>query len=90
MSSDHVDIMLLDRLYQEDAKVLAKCWIRAIEPRKQTYYTYTGGKLGQKAIKLDCHGNFDALIRPPWWPTEGCRYREPDHLKKAGPSNNLS
>lgn len=92
MSSDRVDEevdILLRRLQQDGCQMLAKGWIRAIEPRKQFKYPYNGGKLKDESIKLYGSANPGALTRPPWWPAEGCRHREPDHVRKEGPSNKL-
>lgn len=55
---------------QGGCKVLAKAWVKLVEPRKQSNHPYTG----------------KAKTAPKWWPpTNGpnaIRHREPDHLKK--------
>jgi hypothetical protein len=64
-------------LQQSACKVIAKAFVKAIEPKKQTNYPYTKGL--ERA--------------PPWWPPmppggekhEKCvRHKEPDHLYKKG------
>ncbi len=71
-------------LQQNSCKVIAKAFVKAIEPKKQTKHPYTGGS--ERA--------------PSWWPPrppggtratakEGfVRHKEPDHLMKTG--KNLS
>jgi hypothetical protein len=59
------------RMQQIPCKMIAKHWIKAIEPKKQANHPYNGG-----AIK-DSN-----LTRPVWWPPEGCPHKEPDHIKK--------
>ena len=44
----------LNDLQQLFCKIVAKAWIRKIEPRKQTTYPYKDG----------------ALSAPPWWPVD--------------------
>lgn len=63
-------------LQQSACKVVAKAFVKIIEPKKQTNHPYTGGRA--KA--------------PAWWPLpskeggkDGVRHREPDHLLKPGP-----
>ncbi len=62
-------------LQQSACKIIAKAWIKLIEPRKQSNHPYTGS---------------DAKA-PEWWPKpwgptkEGkVRHKEPDHLHKHG------
>jgi hypothetical protein len=65
-------------LQQSACKIIAKAFVKAIEPKKQTNYPYTKGS--EKP--------------PPWWPPmprEGekgnpgdVRHKEPDHLLKPG------
>jgi hypothetical protein len=59
--------------HQNLCKILAKAWVKVVEPRKQTNHPYTGGD--DKA--------------PTWWPQpwgtskeEKVRHKEPDHLHK--------
>ncbi|KAH7349424.1 hypothetical protein B0T11DRAFT_301665 [Plectosphaerella cucumerina] len=58
---------------QTACKLIAKAWVKAIEPKKQTHHPYTG-----KEAKA-----------PSWWPTpwgstkeDKVRHKEPDHLYK--------
>ncbi len=62
-------------LQQTACKIMAKAWIKIIEPKKQSNHPYTGSEA--KA--------------PDWWPKpwaptkEGrVRHKEPDHLHKHG------
>ena len=57
---------------QSSCKIMAKAFVKLIEPKKQTHYPYTKGD----------------IKTPPWWPdTKGdssVRHREPDHISKPG------
>lgn len=60
-------------LQQSACKVIAKAFVKLLEPKKQTNFPYTGGH--EKA--------------PLWWPLptasdakDGVRHKEPDHLLK--------
>jgi len=60
---------------QTACKLIAKAWVKAVEPKKQSAHPYTGSD--EKA--------------PTWWPkpwgsteTERVRHKEPDHLLKKG------
>jgi hypothetical protein len=57
---------------QTACKMMAKAWIKAVEPKKQSNHPYTGSD--EKA--------------PDWWPRpqqgEKVRHKEPDHLFKRG------
>ncbi len=62
-------------LQQSACKIMAKAWIKLIEPKKQSNHPYTGSDAGA----------------PDWWPKpwgptkEGrVRHKEPDHLHKHG------
>lgn len=64
-------------IQQAACKIIAKAFIKVVEPRKQTNFPYTGG--------VD--------RAPAWWPTEarvgaphGVKHKEPDHLLKPGNS----
>lgn len=66
------------QLQQTACKLMAKAWVKVIEPKKQSTYPYTGNE--QKA--------------PPWWPKpwgdlkdDRVRHKEPDHLYKKGESS---
>lgn len=60
---------------QSACKLIAKAWVKAVEPKKQSTHPYTGSD--EKA--------------PDWWPKpwgtskeEKVRHKEPDHLYKRG------
>lgn len=60
---------------QTACKLIAKAWVKAVEPKKQSHHPYTGKD--EKA--------------PEWWPRpwgptkdERVRHKEPDHLYKKG------
>lgn len=60
---------------QTACKLIAKAWVKVVEPKKQTNHPYTGQD--EKA--------------PDWWPKpwgptkeEKVRHKEPDHLYKRG------
>lgn len=56
---------------QTACKLIAKAWIKAVEPKKQSNHPYTGKD--ERA--------------PDWWPKakeQKVRHKEPDHLYKAG------
>lgn len=52
-------------------KLIAKAWVKVVEPKKQSTHPYVGGD--EKA--------------PGWWPKSQTkiRHKEPDHLSKRGP-----
>ena len=58
-------------LQQNACRILAKAWVKLVEPKKQTHHPYRG-----KEEK-----------RPNWWPTTSGEttvpHKEPDHLHKA-------
>lgn len=60
---------------QTACKLIAKAWVKAVEPKKQSTHPYTGSD--EKA--------------PGWWPKawgptkdDKVRHKEPDHLYKRG------
>lgn len=59
-------------MQQSSCKVMAKAFVKLVEPKKQSNHPYTKGN----------------NMAPPWWPnTEGensVTHKEPDHLKKPG------
>lgn len=62
-------------LQQTACKMMAKAWVKAVEPKKQSTHPYTGSD--EKA--------------PDWWPKpwgptkeDKVRHKEPDHLYKRG------
>lgn len=65
-------------LQQTNCRVLAKAYVKLVEPRKQVNYPYNGRKIvAGKTQQLD-----PDETKPPWWPT-GVSHREPDHLPRA-------
>jgi hypothetical protein len=79
--SDALDGFYDNRLrqcQQAACKIIAKIWIKAVEPKKQSNHPYTGRK----------------ATAPDWWPEmfmqygkdewKELRHIEPDHLKKEG------
>ncbi|KAL1991606.1 hypothetical protein VTN49DRAFT_4914 [Thermomyces lanuginosus] len=63
---------------QLNCRVIAKAYIRMVEPRKQVHHPYNG--------RLPGGGNAPEQLdpeatKPPWWPA-GVTHREPDHLLK--------
>jgi hypothetical protein len=65
-------------LQQTNCRLIAKAFIKAVEPKKQTRYPYNGGKKGPNGETGD-----PEKTKPSWWPA-GVTHREPDHLKKSG------
>ncbi|KAJ5177664.1 uncharacterized protein N7500_000363 [Penicillium coprophilum] len=64
-------------LQQSNCRVLAKAYIKLVEPRKQVCFPYNGRAVVTGVIRqLD-----PEVAKPPWWPP-GVRHREPDHLLK--------
>lgn len=62
-------------IQQSACKLIAKAWVKAVEPKKQSTHPYTGSD--EKA--------------PDWWPKpwgpnkeQRVRHKEPDHLYKRG------
>ncbi|KAI8628634.1 hypothetical protein F5Y19DRAFT_476181 [Xylariaceae sp. FL1651] len=61
-------------IQQTACKLIAKAWVKAVEPKKQSTHPYTGGD----------------KTRPDWWPKlwgpqlhQKVRHKEPDHLGKS-------
>lgn len=68
-----------ENLQQTNCRVLAKAYVKLVEPRKQVHYPYNGRKIvAGKTQQLEPDAS-----KPPWWPS-GVNHREPDHLLKAG------
>ncbi|KAL3472169.1 hypothetical protein BJX99DRAFT_262583 [Aspergillus californicus] len=68
-----------ESLQQVNCRILAKAYIKLVEPRKQVNYPYNGRKIiSGSPQKLD-----PEETKPSWWPA-GVIHREPDHLKKPG------
>ncbi|PVH79813.1 hypothetical protein DL98DRAFT_515886 [Cadophora sp. DSE1049] len=57
-------------LQSTPCKILAKAFVKVVEPRKQSRYPYSKGQINA----------------PPWWPalsgTNSVRHKDPDHLFK--------
>lgn len=64
---------------QTNCRVLAKAYVKLVEPRKPVHYPYNGRKI---IAGRNQQSEADAT-KPPWWPS-GVIHREPDHLLKAG------
>ncbi|KAJ5991386.1 hypothetical protein N7499_012038 [Penicillium canescens] len=69
---------VFENLQQRNCRVLAKVYVRLVEPRKQVKFPYNGRK-NFAGITYQCSSD---EAKPPWWPLE-VRHREPDHLYKA-------
>jgi hypothetical protein len=68
-----------ENLQQTNCRVLAKAYIKLLEPRKQVNHPYNGRKsVGGITVQLD-----PEETKPSWWPSQ-VRHREPDHLLKIG------
>jgi hypothetical protein len=77
----HIYEEAFEKLQQTNCRVLAKAYIKILEPRKQVNYPYNGRKsVGGRTIQLD-----PEVTKPSWWPSR-VRHREPDHLFKVGMS----
>ncbi|KAJ5593858.1 uncharacterized protein N7459_000066 [Penicillium hispanicum] len=69
---------VFQNLQQTNCRVLAKAYVKLVEPRKQVNYPYNGRKIvAGRTQQLD-----PDETKPPWWPS-GVSHREPDHLPKA-------
>lgn len=69
---------------QTNCRVLAKAYVKLVEPRKQLNYPYNGRKIVAGGTQQLDPGE----TKPPWWPS-GVNHREPDHLLKAGKAMRL-
>ena len=68
-----------ESLQQTNCRILAKAYIKLVEPRKQVNHPYNGRKIVSGTTR-----QFDPQVtKPPWWPS-GVSHREPDHLPKIG------
>jgi hypothetical protein len=77
----HVYEKAFEKFQQTNCRVLAKAYIKILEPRKQVNYPYNGRKsVGGITVQLD-----PEVTKPSWWPSR-VRHREPDHLPKVGMS----
>ncbi|KAL1985298.1 hypothetical protein VTN96DRAFT_8097 [Rasamsonia emersonii] len=65
---------------QLNCRVIAKAFIKLVEPRKQVNHPYNGRKSASGSSpeqRVD-----PELTKPKWWPS-GVTHKEPDHLLKA-------
>jgi hypothetical protein len=70
---------IFQNLQQTNCRIIAKAYIKLVEPRKQVNYPYNGRKIVEgRTQQLD-----PEATKPPWWP-QGVSHREPDHLPKVG------
>ncbi|KAJ5302202.1 hypothetical protein N7508_007065 [Penicillium antarcticum] len=69
---------VFENLQQTNCRILAKVYVRLVEPRKQVKFPYNG----RKNVAGVTHQLSPDETKPPWWPIE-VRHREPDHLHKA-------
>lgn len=76
---------VFDNLQQTNCRILAKVYVRLVEPRKQVKYPYNG----RKTVSGITQQWSPDETKPPWWPFE-VRHREPDHLHKVGKNSGLS
>uniref|UniRef100_A0A093VTJ0 Subtelomeric hrmA-associated cluster protein AFUB-079030/YDR124W-like helical bundle domain-containing protein n=1 Tax=Talaromyces marneffei PM1 TaxID=1077442 RepID=A0A093VTJ0_TALMA len=70
-----------DSFQQLNCRVIAKAFIKLVEPRKQVNYPYNGRRAssspgGERRADPE-------MTKPPWWPV-GVTHKEPDHLLKPG------
>ncbi|QGA22148.1 hypothetical protein EYB26_009862 [Talaromyces marneffei] len=68
-----------DSFQQLNCRVIAKAFIKLVEPRKQVNYPYNGRRAssspgGERRADPE-------MTKPPWWPV-GVTHKEPDHLLK--------
>ncbi|KAJ9255358.1 hypothetical protein DTO280E4_4255 [Paecilomyces variotii] len=69
-----------DAFQQLNCRVIAKAFIKLVEPRKQVNHPYNGRKIASGSSpeqRLD-----PEMTKPRWWP-QGVTHKEPDHLLKA-------
>lgn len=67
---------------QTNCKVIAKAFVKVVEPRKQVNHPYNG-RIGPFQ-RVD-----PEFTKPDWWPT-GVIHKEPDHLLKPGKKTQFS
>lgn len=66
---------------QLNCRIIAKAFIKLVEPRKQVNYPYNGRRSSPGS---DPEMQPDPeMTKPPWWPA-GVKHKEPDHLLKGG------
>lgn len=70
-----------DCFQQLNCRVIAKAFVKLVEPRKQVNHPYNGRRtVAGSSQKVD-----PELTKPKWWPS-GVTHKEPDHLGKPGKS----
>ena len=69
----------LKHFQQLNCRMVAKAFIKFIEPRKQVRHPYNGGKPPPGSAP-GTTGDPEKT-RPEWWPP-GVMHKEPDHLRK--------
>lgn len=67
------------KLQQFNCRIVAKAYIKAVEPRKQVNYPYNG----KRVVNGFAQQFTSSETKPPWWP-HGVSHKEPDHLPKKG------
>lgn len=80
----------LEDFQQLNCRLIAKVFVKLVEPRKQVKFPYNGKRslpgssqvpgMDQAQAKSD-----PEKTKPGWWP-EGVKHKEPDHLPKRGRS----
>lgn len=75
---------VFQRVQQSNCRVIAKVYVKIVEPRKQVQYPYNG----RKTVAGITQQMSPEETKPPWWPL-GVSHREPDHLPKAGRKSSL-
>ncbi|KAJ5950013.1 hypothetical protein N7454_001597, partial [Penicillium verhagenii] len=69
---------VFQNLQQFNCRIIAKVYVKLVEPRKQVKYPYNGSKLVEGKITRFSSEE----TKPPWWPPS-VSHKEPDHLRKA-------
>lgn len=69
----------LKHFQQLNCRMVAKAFIKFIEPRKQVRHPYNGGK--PPAGSAPGTTGDPEKTKPEWWPP-GVMHKEPDHLRK--------
>lgn len=68
-----------DCFQQLNCRVIAKAFVKLVEPRKQVMHPYNG----RRTVAGSSQENDPEKTKPKWWPT-GVTHKEPDHLGKPG------
>jgi hypothetical protein len=75
-------VMALRDFQQVNCQVIAKSFIKVVEPKKQVKHPYNGGKVITVGTSVTRKGNPEKT-KPKWWPF-GVQHKEPDHLPRSG------